>query len=160
MSLTAAVQRAKDAAVHAKPFMKLIDALSDLDGELRGAAQLEKDAQAAAQKKTDLEAAIPALQSEAKALQNTVNSFKAELATRQADFDKSIEFQQQQADKALAEKHVKLEAEHQARINSLKGEISTLGGTISSLEKQKADVEAQIGALRKTFEDAHAALHA
>ena len=160
MSLTSAVQRAKEAAAHAKPFMKLIDALSDLDVELRTAGKIQTDAEAAATKKADLEAAIPALQSEKNALQHTVNSLKAQLTNERSKFDGELVEAKKAADLTLAEKHSKLEADHQARISVLKGEISTLGGTISQLEKQKSDIEAQIAALRKTFEDAHAALHA
>ena len=160
MSLTSAVQRAKEAAAHAKPFMKLIDALSDLDVELRTAGKIQTDAEAAATKKADLESAIPALQSEKNALQHTVNSLKAQLSSERTTFEGDLADAKKFADQQLAEKHAKLEAEHQSRIAALKGEISTLGGTISQLEKQKSDIEAQIAALRKTFEDAHAALHA
>lgn len=160
MSLTSAVQKAKDAAAHAKPFMKLMDAFAELDGELRAAGQLQKDAEDAATKKAQVEADIPGLQKTCAGWTQTIVLLKSELAAKQAAFDKNLAELQKAADAVLAERHAKIELDHESKITAMKNQISTLGGTISTLEKQKSDVESQIGALRKTFEDAHAALHA
>lgn len=160
MSLHQAVLRAKEAAAHAKPLMKLMDALSDLDGELRAAGQLETDAQAAIDKKTKLEGDIPALQKQKSELASERSSLQMEIDNKRAACDTELAQREKNADQKLFTRHAQIEAEHQAKITALKNEISTLGGTISALEKQKSDIESQIGALRKTFEDAHAALHA
>ena len=126
---------------------------------LRAAGKLETAADAAAKRKADLEASMPALESQAKALQNTVNSLKAEISSKRAQFNKELEDIGKAAEKALADKHAKAEADHQLKVDILKADISTLGGTISHLEKQKADIESQIGALRKSIEGARAAFH-
>ncbi len=159
MSLHDAVIRAKEAAAHAKPFMKLIDALSALDGELRATGKLESDAEATAKKKADLEASIPALQSQANAAQHTLNSYKAQMSSIKANFEAELEKAKKASEDDLKAKLAAVMVDHESKVSALKNEISTLGGTLSTLEKQKADIEAQIGALRKSIEGARAAFH-
>jgi chromosome segregation ATPase len=160
MSLTSAVQKAKDAAAHARPFMKLMDAFVELEGELRGAAQLQVDADAAAKKKADLEAEIPSLQSNKNALTHTVNSLKAEHANTQAAFDASLAAQHKAADDALAAKHTEAKATHDSELAKLKSQIGAAQDELVELGKQKTAMQADIDALRTAVQKAHAAVNA
>lgn len=160
MSLLQAVQAAKDAAAHAKPLMKLMDALGALDGELRAAGQLQKDADEAAAKKAALEAEIPSLRSTRDALGKAVNDAKAELAGKQAEFDKGLADKQKQADGELAAKHADVQAQHEQKMTELKKRAADLKDEILELEKHKAEMNDEIQALRQAVSKAHAAVNA
>lgn len=160
MSLLTAVKQAQDAASKAKPFMKIMDTLAALDVELRAAVQLMADVEAAAQRKVQIESEIPALQTRARELEQAINALQAQFTAKQAALDDSLAERQKAAVVAMEAQYAKLEAEHQAKIANLKNEITTLGGAVATLEKQRDDIQSQISQIRKTFEDAHAALTA
>src|SRR6266446_5517817 len=144
MSLISAIKEAQTATNHAKPFIKLMEALTNLDREIRAASSIQADADAAAQRKAQLESEIPALQAARNELQNAVASLQGQFGSERRAFENKLAETAKAADALLNAKHAQVEQEHQAKVTSLKNEITTLGGTVATLQQQKTDLEAQI----------------
>jgi chromosome segregation ATPase len=158
MSLLSAINEAQTAANHAKPFMKLMDALGNLDREIRAANSLQTDAQAAADLKAKLESEVPALKSEHETLTKAVGELQAHLKDMQAKADQQIADQQKAADDEIKRNQAAISADFDKKIADKKAEIVALQVSFDHLSETKADIQAQIDALKESFKTAHAAL--
>lgn len=158
MSLLSAINEAQTAANHAKPFMKLMDALSNLDREIRAANALQTEVQAAADLKAKLESEIPSLKSEHGLLTKAVAELQAHLKDMQAKFDQQFIEQKQAALADVANSQAAIGADFDRKIADKKSELAALQASVDELAKAKADIQAQIDALKESFKTAHAAL--
>ena len=154
MSLLQTVNRAQTAASHAKPFLKLIEVLAQLDSELRGANQIQADADQAAQTKAQLEQEISRLKSEQASLSHSVGAVNDEIRGKTADFEKSLE----EKDAALKARHAQAEKDHKAELADQRKLINKAKDDLAELARQKQEMQAQIDALKDSFQKAHAAL--
>ncbi len=155
MSLLTAINEVQSAAGHAKPFMKLMDALGNLDKEVRAATAIQNQAAEALKKKTELEAEIPALQAKRDELAKELAKLNGNVAHQQAQADERINFRIKNADEELARNHAAITADFDKKIAAKKSEVAALQGSFDELAKAKADIQAQIDALRETFKNAH-----
>jgi len=160
MSLLSAINEAQTAANHAKPFMKLMDALSNLNAEIRAANSLQTDAQAAADLKAKLEGELPALKSQHETLTKAVGELQAHLKDMQAKFDQQMADRQKAADDEIKRNQSAISADFDKKIADKKAELAAVQASIDEANSRKADTEAQISALKETFKNAHAALTA
>ena len=160
MSLLSALQQAKDAAAHAKPFMKLMDALTALDAEVRAAERLVTDTDLTAQLKAHLEDEIPALEATHAHHTQAIKMLADHLLEEKLAFDDSIARQQKAADEALAAKHAEVKAAHDTEIAIAKSKLDAMQKELIDLDKQKTDMQAEIDTLRQAVQKAHSAINA
>ena len=160
MSLLSALQQAKDAAAHAKPFMKLMDALTALDAEVRAAERLVKETDEAAQRKAQLETEIPTLEAVHANHTQAIEVLKDSMDAQQLDFQSNLETQQKAANEALAAKHAEVKAAHGNEIAIAKSKLAAMQRELIDLDKQKADMQAEIDTLRQAVQKAHSAINA
>ena len=159
MSLLSALQQAKDAAAHAKPFMKLMDALTALDAEVRAAERMVKETDEAAQRKAQLEADLPAVEARHLEYNTAIKAIDDALEAKRRDFNYSLEQQQKAADEALAAKHAEIKAAHDNEIAIAKSKIDAMQKELIDLDEQKTRMEAMRDALRIAVQKAHAAVN-
>ena len=158
MSLQSAINEAQSAAAHAKPFLKLMDTLSNLDREVRAANSLINDAANAAHKKAQLEAEIPALQSRRDALTSEVASLTGNIQQQQAHMDERLAATVKAADDEIKRNQAAISADWERKIADKKSEIASMQSAIDELVKTKGEIQAQIDTLKESFKTAHAAL--
>lgn len=160
MSLLSALQQAKDAAAHAKPFMKLMDALTALDAEVRAAEKLVKDTDEAAARKAQLEAEIPVLAATHGDVTQAIKEHQSQMTLERNDFIQHLCDQQKAADEALAAKHAEIKAAHDSDLAILRAQIGSAQKELIDLDKQKTDMQAEIDTLRQAVQKAHSAINA
>jgi len=160
MSLLSALQQAKDAAAHAKPFMKLMDALTALDAEVRAAEKLVKDTDEAAARKAQLEAELPVVEARHLEYDTAIKAIDDALQAKRTAFNYSLEQQQKAADEALAAKHAEIKAAHDSDLAILRAQIGSAQKELIDLDKQKTDMQAEIDTLRQAVQKAHSAINA
>ena len=159
MSLLQSVIKTQDAASQAKAFLNLMNSLGELEADLRAAGQIQKDVDAATQKRDGLKTEISSLQKTRDSLNGEVGSLQSTLKTQQKQFDADLKSQQATADADLAAKHDAIIKAHETQVAQLTAEIAALHKEVDDLTQQKTTAESQIGALRQNFQKAHAALH-
>jgi len=160
MSILSAINEAKAAASHAKPFMRLMDSLSNLEGELRAANQVQTDADAAEAKKTSLQAEIEKLEASKKSLNSYVEGIKAEALRQKAESDEAMASREKTAAAELDASLTAIKEDHEKTISAHKATIAALKIELNALKEQKAEAQKQIDDLKASFQKAHAAIGA
>lgn len=160
MSLRDAINQTTTAAAHAKPFMKLMDALGYLDTELRSATKIQDEVEAAQAKKTEIEANIEGLKKAQSGLANYVNGVKAEAAQQKLASDQAIAANEKTATTELQTSLAAIRDDHEKTISAHKATIAALKIELDALKDQKAQTQAQITELKTTIAKTHAAIGA